>query len=180
MNGGAWLTLEGRRVDIHYRDLDEVQHWCSEATAGRFDKELLLFYVAGIPTYVVMAELATDRVLGGDLPRPDYPAVLASQAGRRWHLDATLSLDYALAALQGRHDPTVVLANASRGLIEAAHSLLAYQRQWALNEKGIVSRAGLGHHAELLLRAHDDAALNLAVSEIREDVVGRVDRQEPR
>ena len=25
-NGGAWLTIEGRRVDVHYRDLDVVQH----------------------------------------------------------------------------------------------------------------------------------------------------------
>ena len=25
MNGGAWLTIEGRRVDVHYRDLDAVE-----------------------------------------------------------------------------------------------------------------------------------------------------------
>src|SRR5579864_4877532 len=26
MNGGAWLTVDGRRVDIIYRDLDAVEH----------------------------------------------------------------------------------------------------------------------------------------------------------
>jgi hypothetical protein len=76
MNGGAWLTIDDRRVDVHYRDLDEVEHWCREAESGRFNKELLLFYAAGIPTYVVMAELATDRVLVGNLPRPSYPELL--------------------------------------------------------------------------------------------------------
>ena len=88
MNGGAWLTIDDRHVDIHYRDLDEVEHWCREAESGRFNKELLLFYAAGIPTYVVMAELATDRVLLGDLPRPSYPELLAIEAGRRWNRDA--------------------------------------------------------------------------------------------
>jgi hypothetical protein len=59
MNGGAWLNVDGRRVDVRYRDLDEVEYWCAEAQAGRFKKELLLFDVAGIPTYVLMGELAT-------------------------------------------------------------------------------------------------------------------------
>jgi predicted nucleotidyltransferase len=41
MNGGAWLTIDGRRVDVHYRDLDEVEHWSKEAQEGRFRKEHL-------------------------------------------------------------------------------------------------------------------------------------------
>jgi hypothetical protein len=36
MNGGAWLTIDGRCVDVHYRDLGEVEHWCDEADHGRF------------------------------------------------------------------------------------------------------------------------------------------------
>src|SRR4051794_6081842 len=27
MNGGAWLTVDGRRADVHYRDLHDVEHW---------------------------------------------------------------------------------------------------------------------------------------------------------
>ncbi|MFI7014870.1 nucleotidyltransferase family protein [Streptomyces sp. NPDC050164] len=30
-NGGAWLTIDGRRVDVHYRDLDVVEHEVAEA-----------------------------------------------------------------------------------------------------------------------------------------------------
>jgi hypothetical protein len=73
MNGGAWLSVEGRRVDLHYRDLDEVQHHLAEAEQGRFRVERLPFYLAGIPTYVVVGELAIARVLVGALPRPGFP-----------------------------------------------------------------------------------------------------------
>jgi Nucleotidyltransferase domain len=173
MNGGAWLTIDSRRVDVHYRDLDEVEHWCAEAQSGRFQKELLLFYAAGIPTYVLMAELATNRVLAGHLPRPGYPDALAEGAGRRWHGDALASLGYAAGALASRGDVAVGLANASRGLIEAAHSVLAYQKQWVLNEKVMVMRAGLGRYAELLLHAPDVEALQAAVETIARDLASR-------
>ena len=41
MNGGAWLQVNGRRVDLHYRDLDDVEHWLAEARLGRFKVERL-------------------------------------------------------------------------------------------------------------------------------------------
>jgi len=167
MNGGAWLTVDGRRVDVHYRDLDDVENWCAEARAGRFRKELLLFYVAGIPTYVVMAELALDVVVAGELPRPDYPDILAREASRRWRADALASLDYGEAALRHRADPTVALANAARGLIEGAHGLLAGRREWVLNEKGMVTRAGLVEEAEALGGASGGAELLAALARIR-------------
>jgi predicted nucleotidyltransferase len=163
MNGGAWLHLDGRRVDVHYRDIDAVEHWCQEAEAGRFHKELLLFYAAGIPTYVVMGELAVNVVLAGALPKPDYPDALAREAGRRWGADARASLGYAEAALGDRGDVTVALANASRGIIEAAHGLLAERKVWALNDKGIAEAAGLDRAAEWLLGAADRSELMNAI-----------------
>ena len=172
MNGGAWLTIGDRRVDVHYRDLDDVEHWLAEAEAGRFAKELLLFYVAGVPTYLLAAELATNVVLSGKLPRPAYPPLLAEEASRRWLADARASLWYAASVLHGRADVPAGLANASRGLIEAAHSWLAGRHEWVLNEKGIVERAGLAADAELLLAATDAAELTAAVESIRSRLGG--------
>ncbi len=166
MNGGAWLQIEGRRVDVHYRDLSEVEHWCAEAERGRFTKELLLFYVAGIPTYVVMAELALNEVLAGTLTRPAYPTALADEASRRWRADAAASLSYGETALRSKNDVVVALANASRSLIEASHGLLAEARHWVLNEKGIVERAGLGPEAAMLLEASDVRELSRAMNGI--------------
>jgi hypothetical protein len=37
VNGGAWLTVEGQRVDILYRSLHDVERTLSEAQAGRFE-----------------------------------------------------------------------------------------------------------------------------------------------
>src|SRR5579875_3849405 len=53
VNGGAWLTIDGVRVDLIYRDLDEVLHWTAEAEAGRFEIQREVGYVAGIATYVL-------------------------------------------------------------------------------------------------------------------------------
>jgi predicted nucleotidyltransferase len=164
MNRGAWLVIDGRRVDVHYRDLGEVLYWCAEAEAGRFQKELLLFYVAGIPTYTVMGELALNRVVAGDLPRPEYPDALAAAATGRWLGDARASLGYAHAALAQRGDVLTALANASRGIVEAAHGRLAAQKRWVLNEKGIGGAADLTGVTDSLFAATTPEELRAAIS----------------
>ncbi|MGH2427606.1 MAG: nucleotidyltransferase domain-containing protein [Candidatus Limnocylindria bacterium] len=73
INGGAWLTVHGVRVDLLYRDLDEVEHWWAEAREGRYVRDHVEGYVAGMTSYVLVGELALNRVLVGELPRPDFP-----------------------------------------------------------------------------------------------------------
>ncbi|MGH2685458.1 MAG: nucleotidyltransferase domain-containing protein, partial [Actinomycetota bacterium] len=38
-NGGAWLDIDGRRVDLIYRDLDDVERRWAEARRGRLTRE---------------------------------------------------------------------------------------------------------------------------------------------
>jgi len=168
MNGGAWLTVAGRTVDVHFRDLGDVERWCDEALHGRFDKQMLMFYVAGIPTYVLMAELAVNRVLTGQLPRYEYPDELSDEATRRWREDAIDSLGYAARVLQNSGDSTVAMANASRSLIEYANGILARGKEWVLNEKGIVRRADLAEAGADLLAASTNDELLAVVRAIRE------------
>jgi predicted nucleotidyltransferase len=168
MNGGAWLTIDGRRVDLHYRDLNDVEHWWREAQAGRYRKEFLAFYVAGIPTYTVVAELGINSVLIGDLPCPAYPDALATSAARRWREDALMSVGYARAGLTSRGDVTVAVANGSRALIELAHARAAQDRRWVTNEKGLVVGSGLGDLAEALAYAGDASALSDALQAIEQ------------
>src|SRR6266487_798006 len=68
MNGGAWLRCGGEKVDVLLRDLDVVDHWARRAEKGEFEVDSLLGYLAGIPTYMLSAELASYRLLHGDLP----------------------------------------------------------------------------------------------------------------
>ncbi|GAA1878757.1 hypothetical protein GCM10009753_02390 [Streptantibioticus ferralitis] len=59
-NRGAWLHVDDRHIDVHHRDLDDVEHQLAEAREGRFRVERLLFHLAGVPTYIVVAELAVN------------------------------------------------------------------------------------------------------------------------
>jgi predicted nucleotidyltransferase len=88
-NGGAWLVVDGRRVDVHYRDLVVVETELAAARAGRFRIEPLMFHLAGIPSYLVLAELAVRRVLRGQLPAVAYPVALREQAPPIWLNAAT-------------------------------------------------------------------------------------------
>ncbi|HEX6674260.1 MAG TPA: nucleotidyltransferase domain-containing protein [Actinomycetes bacterium] len=174
MNGGAWLTIDGRRVDLIYRDLDEVEHHVAEAEQGRFEVEQLPFYLAGIPTYVVVGELAIARVLVGALPRPGFPTVLRERAARYWSAAARLSLGYAEDVYAARGDALGCAGTLARAVVEAAHGRLAARGEWALNEKHVVARAGLDGLIPLFARlGSTPEALRGAVEEVRAALVER-------
>jgi hypothetical protein len=168
MNGGAWLTVEGRRVDLHYRDLDEVEHHLAEAEQGRFKVERLPFYLAGIPTYVVVGELAVARVLVGELPRPRFPPALRRRAARFWAEAARLTLDYTEAVYAAGGDALGCAGGLARAVVEAAHGRLAARGVWALNEKRIVEHAGLDGITPRFARlGGTPSALHRAVRDVR-------------
>ncbi|MEV5874966.1 nucleotidyltransferase domain-containing protein [Streptomyces sp. NPDC052101] len=173
-NGGAWLTVDGRRVDVHYRDLDVVEHELAEAEEGRFRVEPLLFHLAGIPTYLLVAELALNQVLKGTLPRPaGYPAELRTAAARHWHGTARATLDYAKNnhAAHGRLTETAgALATAAA---QAAHAVLAARGEWVTNEKRLLERAGLRGIDAVVggLRARPEVLVP-AVTEVEKIIAG--------
>lgn len=142
-NGGAWLRIDGRPVDVHYRDLDVVEHELAEAEQGRFRIEPLMFHLVGIPTYLVLAELAVGRVLVGDLPRPEYPNPLRRSAPPVWRGFASANLAYA----EHNHAPRGRAAQCA-GLVaqaasQAAHAVLAARGEWVTNDKALLAQAGL-------------------------------------
>lgn len=94
-NGGAWLTIDGRQVDVHYRDLTVVEEVLAGAELGRFRTEALLFHLAGIPDYLLLAELAINQTLAGTLPRPAFPRALRETAPPIWWGNAKLVFGYA-------------------------------------------------------------------------------------
>ncbi|MCA6091978.1 nucleotidyltransferase domain-containing protein [Streptomyces sp. SCA3-4] len=142
-NGGAWLQVDGRHVDVHYRDLDDVEHQLSEAAEGRFHVERLMFHLAGIPSYLLLAELAVNQVLHGTLPRPAYPEPLQRQASERWWGDARLTLAYARAAHAARGHLAECAGAIATAACQAAHAVMAARGQWVTNEKTLLDRAGL-------------------------------------
>lgn len=158
-NGGGWLQIDGRRVDVHYRDLDVVHHQLDEARAGRFDIEPLLFHLAGIPTYLVVAELAVNQVLHGSLPRPDYPAALRASAPRVWWRNAELVLGYADDNYAAREQLAACVALITQAALMSAHAVLAARGQWVTNEKTLLERAGLSGLDAIVSEAGASSAL---------------------
>ncbi len=144
MYGGAWFDLAGRRFDVHYRNLDVVEHWTREARAGRFEVHILAFHLAGIPTYMLMGELATNCVLWGELDRPDYPDPLRRAAPARWLERAQLEITYADNWARAA-DPIHCSGALARAVVQLAHARLAHRGIWVLNEKRMLEWAGLTH-----------------------------------
>jgi hypothetical protein len=165
-NGGAWLEVDGRRVDVHYRDLDDVEREVAQARAGRFRIERLMFHLAGVPTYIVVAELATNQVLAGHLERPGYPDALRAAAPPRWWGDARATLGYGRGNYAARGLLTETAGTIAVAACQSAHAVLAAAGQWVTNEKTLLDRAGLrGVDAILAGLAPDAGRLAGAVDE---------------
>jgi hypothetical protein len=167
MNGGAWLTVEGRRVDLHYRDLDEVEHHLAEAEQGRFRSSgWRSTWPASRPTWSS----------GSWRSRGCWWATCHGPGSRRCCASGRRASGRRRGALAGLHrgayaargDALGCAGGLARAVIEAAHARLATRGTWALNEKRIVERAGLDGLAPRFARlGGTPAALREAVREIR-------------
>jgi len=155
-NGGAWLEIEGRRADVHYRDLDVIDREIAASQEGQFDIEPLAFHLAGLPSYLVLAELAVKQVLRGELPTPEYPMALRERAPRVWWDRAEQEFDYARMnhARYGRLTQCTGLI--ARATSNAAHAVLAARGKWVTNEKTLLTRAGLRQVDEFIAASRLD------------------------
>jgi hypothetical protein len=158
-NGGAWLRVDGRQVDVHYRDLDSVDHELAESEHGRFRIEPLMFHLAGIPSYIVLAELATNLVLSGELPKPDYPAPLRARARDAWWDRAERTFGYALKNYAPLGRVTECTGLIGQAAAQAAHAVLAARGHWVTNDKRLLSLAELRPIDELIAQAAVDPGL---------------------
>ena len=147
MNGGAWLRCGGEKVDVLLRDLDVVEHWTRRAEQGEFEVDALLGYVAGVPTYILSAELASCRPLRGNIPAAPFPRQLVVTAPPRWRFCRSFSLDYARMHAR-RGSLAGATGQAAKAVMEEAHAVLCERGQWVCNEKRLIETAGLaGVHA---------------------------------
>ncbi|HET7504496.1 MAG TPA: nucleotidyltransferase domain-containing protein [Kofleriaceae bacterium] len=159
MNGGAWLTVGDRKVDVLLRDIDVVAHWSARAQAGEYEVDLLLGYLAGIPTYTLLAEATIAVALRGTPPSgAEFPAALAAACAARWPFHRDFALEHARMRAR-RGDVVGTVGQAARAVIEAAHAVLCERCTWVLNEKRIVERAGFTRAPALFRRVPDGDGL---------------------
>ena len=172
MYGGAVFDLDGRHFDVHYRNLDVVEHWTQEAIEGRFEVHILGFHLAGIPTYMLPGELAGGRTLWGDLPQPSYPDALRKSAPPFWLGRAGRELDYAdYWAIS--ENPISCAGALAKAVLQGAHARLAHRGIWALNEKRMVQWADLATLNERFAGLGSSTnELQLAIREVKAALAG--------
>ncbi|GAA4262660.1 hypothetical protein GCM10022255_100220 [Dactylosporangium darangshiense] len=148
VDGGAWLTVGGRRVDWIYRDLDRVERVWDECRLGRYQIGFQPGHPLGFYSHAYAGEVALGRVLAdpsgalGALAGQtrDYPPALrdALVAGL-WEADFVVrAAGYGAAGA----DPVYAAGCLFRAAGVLCHALHGHAGRWLLNEKAMVAAAG--------------------------------------
>ncbi|MGH8932826.1 MAG: nucleotidyltransferase domain-containing protein [Egibacteraceae bacterium] len=152
VHGGAWLSIDSTPVDVLFRDLDIVEPWLRQAQRGHFEVLTQNGHIVGAPTYLPVGELALCQPISGEVPRPSFPDALADAAPRRWEGRAGVSLVFADGHAR-LGDAVCCAGMLADAVLCVAHARLARDREWVLNEKRLIMRAGLQGVQPLLARA---------------------------
>jgi len=161
VDGGAWLTVAGHRVDLLYRELDRVAAAWDDCQAGRYEVGFQVGHPLGFYSHAYVGEAATCRILrdpsgalttlraeAGRYPRPLAETLVA----RMW--EAGFLVENA-AKVAPAGDTAYVAGCLFRAVGVLAHGLHGHAHRWLAAEKGILSAsAGLpGAPADFAARA---------------------------
>lgn len=165
MNGGAWLHIDGQKVDLIYRDLEELERCTELAHQGRFELARVPGYLVGMASYVLVGEAALAKTLSGEVPQTVFPDALRERAPGRWRDESEFALMYAGMHAQ-RGDVVACAGSLAQAILAESYGRLCARGEWALNDKGVVERAGLGSTTEVLTDL-DPASLARSVDRVR-------------
>lgn len=143
INGGAWLTIGGQRVDWLYRDLAQVHGHINACVAGRPEAHYQPGHPHAFHTHIYLAEVALCKPLAdpyGEIgalkhrTKPYPPALKqALISGNLW--EAQFALDTSRKAAP-RGDVVYVTGTLFRCVACLLQVIFALNEQYWLNEKG--------------------------------------------
>lgn len=146
VNGGGWLVVDGRHVDIILRDFRRVEQAVADCRAGKAAPH----YQTGHPHAFVDAVYAGELSVAAILADHDgvlrelrektipYPEALGRVLNWFFSFEAGFSLQFAQASI-ARGDDYYVAAHAVRSLSCLNQVLFALNREYCLNEKKAVA-----------------------------------------
>ncbi len=146
--GGGWLTIDGRKVDLLYRSLDDVGRVIDVCRAG----DVTMHYQPGHPhgfcSAIWMGEVALCRPLHDPEGRlaalkaatSPYPRGLRDALIRKFEWEILFSIENGELAT-GRGEQTHAAGCAYRALACAAQVLFALNERYLINEKGALQEA---------------------------------------
>ena len=148
INGGAWLALAGRKVDLLYRDRGRVRAVIEDCKAGRITMDYQPGHPHGFCSAIYAGEAATCRPLhdpAGIVTRlktelVPFPRALRDAIIVKFKWEVQFSTDNAALAAR-RGEQTHVAGSAYRALCCLAQVLFAVNGRWLINEKGALTEA---------------------------------------
>jgi len=148
INGGAWLRIDGKRVDWLYRELGHVVQAITDSRAGRVGVDYQPGHPHGWSHHVYMGEIAEGDVLQdpqGVLKAmkglaADYPEGLRRGLVERHLWEASFTLE-TVAKSPKRGDVAYVAGALYRCTAALVQVVYALNGRYFLNEKGSVGAA---------------------------------------
>ncbi|WP_262027392.1 nucleotidyltransferase domain-containing protein [Microvirga sp. Mcv34] len=171
--GGGWLRIQGRKVDLLYRSVDDVRAVIAECCEGRISMAYQPGHPHGFCSAIWMGEVALCRPLHdpqGTIAALKaatlaYPDALRSALIRTFLWEVPFSIDNAQLAIP-RRDRAHIAGCFYRALGCIGQVLFALNRRYLINEKGaLIEAAGFPDTIEGLAERVDAVWGALGTSE---------------
>jgi predicted nucleotidyltransferase len=143
VNGGAWLTIGGQRVDFIYRNLEHLERVIAEAEAGRYELHYLQQPPFGFFSGTYLGEIAVCIPLFDPEARLDglkrrvaaYPDALRRAVVQDFLFMAEFTLTAFAPKVAARSDTYETAACLTRAVNELVMALFALNRKYPINDK---------------------------------------------
>jgi predicted nucleotidyltransferase len=143
VNGGAWLTIGGQRVDFIYRNLEHLERVIAEAEAGRYELHYLQQPPFGFFSGTYLGEIAVciplfdpgARLDGLKRRVADYPEALRQAVVQDYLFMAEFTLTAFAPKFAARADAYGTAACLTRAVNELVVALFALNRKYPINDK---------------------------------------------
>jgi predicted nucleotidyltransferase len=143
VNGGAWLTIGGQRVDFIYRSLEHVERVIAEAEAGRYELDYAQQPPFGFFSATYLGEIAICIPLFDPEARlealkqrlADYPEALRRAIVQDYLWQAEFCLAAFAPKFAARADAYGVAACLTRAVNQLVLVLFALNRKYLINDK---------------------------------------------
>ena len=143
VNGGAWLTVGGQRVDFIYRNLEQVERVIGEAEAGKYEVHYLQQPPFGFFSGTYLGEIAVciplfdpEGFLDALKRRvTEYPDALRLRVVQDYLFMAEFTLGAFASRFAARADSYGTAACLTRAVNELVMALFALNRRYPVNDK---------------------------------------------
>jgi predicted nucleotidyltransferase len=150
VNGGAWLTIGGHRVDFLYRSLDQVERVIADCEAGRYEVDYTQHPPFGFFSGTYLGEVAvavplhdpTSRFAALQRRVAVYPEALRAAIVRDHLAAAKFGLGAFARKFAARSDTYGTAACLTRAVNQLVMVLFAVNRRYLVNDKTALAEIG--------------------------------------